>query len=698
MAVPAMSRRVLSPRLLWISQNFATTSTSLQNEVGPDRLLPATELRAWEAEAPVRLRENANDLLTIPPLSVPTMLKNQVDQLPGGHALQKRGRFGEELIWTWSEYHTQVLAVSKAFIELGLQPFHTVAILGHNDPCWHMSNLAAVHAGGFATGIYQTNSASACQYIAEDSRANILVVGDLEQLAKILSIRSSLPHLRVIVLYGDDEVPSELEGVISWQQLLDLGSNASDGNLRARLANIAINQCCALSYTSGTTGNPKGTMLSHDSMTYAARQNMALFEMEYSKETTVSYLPQSHILGMMMDIYNMIPVGGTCYFADKNALKGTLLENIQHYRPTRTVGVPRVWEKIEEGIKSKASSSGPKKLVMDWAKRQALAHHKAEEKGVAHTSLGYSLASKLIFSKLHKALGMEGGKGKGFAIGGAAVSPETVRYFLSLDMKLLEMTGMTETVGMVPITNINQPGGFRIGRVGKVYPHYFDVKVKDRDSTGAGEMLCRGRGTCMGYLNNREKTVEALDEEGWLHSGDLVREDNEGFFTMVGRIKEIIIPAGGENVAPVNIEEEIKSELQEVVSNVMVVGDGKKYLTCLITLKVTADPETLAPTNQLDSRALTWLKSLGTGVTIPEAGLSTEELKSSSFWPVVETAIQAGVERANQRAISNVATIKKWTLLTREFSVDGGELGPSLKLKRFHVAEKYKETINHMYQ
>jgi len=408
----------------------------LQKEVGPDRLLPATELRAWEAEAPVRLRENANDLLTIPPLSVPTMLRNQVDQLPGGHALQKRGKFGEELIWTWSEYHTQVLAVSQAFIELGLEPFHTVAILGHNDPCWHISNLAAVHAGGFATGIYQTNSASACQYIAEDSRANILVVGDLEQLAKILSIRSSLPHLRAIVLYGDDDVPSELEGVISWQQLLDIGSTASDENLRARLANIAINQCCALSYTSGTTGNPKGTMLSHDSMTYAARQNMALFGMEYSKETTVSYLPQSHILGMMMDIYNMIPVGGTCYFADKNALKGTLLENIQHYRPTRTVGVPRVWEKIEEGIKSKASSSGAKKLVMDWAKRQALAHHAAEEKGVAHTSLGYTLASKLIFSKLHKALGMEGGKGKGFAIGGAAVSPETVRYFLSLDMKV----------------------------------------------------------------------------------------------------------------------------------------------------------------------------------------------------------------------------------------------------------------------
>jgi len=199
MTLPAMARRLLSQRFLGISQNFATNAAGLQNEVGPDRLLPATELRAWEAEAPVRLRENANDLLTIPPLSVPTMLRNQVEQLPGGHALQKRGRLGEELIWTWSEYHTQVLAVSKAFIELGLEPFHTVAILGHNDPCWHMSNLAAVHAGGFATGIYQTNSASACQYIAEDSRANILVVGDLTAHQRASTLRKTAVQIFLLL-------------------------------------------------------------------------------------------------------------------------------------------------------------------------------------------------------------------------------------------------------------------------------------------------------------------------------------------------------------------------------------------------------------------------------------------------------------------------------------------------------------------
>jgi len=226
----------LLPRLLGKHKNFATCANNSQKEVGPDRLLPATDLRAWQAEAPVRLRDNANDLVTIPPLSVPSMLKNQVDRLPDGRALQKRGKSGEELVWTWAEYHIQVLSVARAFIELGLEPFHTVAILGHNDPCWHISNLAAVHAGGCATGIYQTNSASACQYIAEDSRANILVVGDLEQLAKVLSIRSSLPHLRVIVLYGDEEVPAEVEGVISWQHLLEIENNASEGNLRARLA------------------------------------------------------------------------------------------------------------------------------------------------------------------------------------------------------------------------------------------------------------------------------------------------------------------------------------------------------------------------------------------------------------------------------------------------------------------------------
>ena len=223
----------------------------------------------------------------------------------------------------------------------------------------------------------------------------------------------------------------------------------------------------------------------------------------------------SHIAGLMMDIYMPMAAGATCCFADRNALKGTLVENLRHYRPSRFIGVPRVFEKIEEGMKSAAATSGIKKKVFhtsitrltilqvgDWAKAQALAHHKAEETGKAHTSLGYRLAHKIVLSKVHDALGFDRVQPFGFNIGGAAVSPETVKYFLSLDMKLMEATGMTETSAALQITNTVEPGNFRIGRVGKAQSHT-QIELKNRDETGMGELLSRGRGNCMGYLNKR---------------------------------------------------------------------------------------------------------------------------------------------------------------------------------------------------
>jgi len=432
-------------------------------------------------------------------------------------------------------------------------------------------------------------------------------------------------------------------------------------------------------------------MLSHDSITYTARHNINCFGWRHGEESVVSYLPLSHVAGLMFDIYMTMAAGATCCFADRNALKGTLLENLRRYRPTRFVGVPRVFEKIEEGMRSAAVKSGVKKKVGDWAKAQALAHHKAEEAGKAHTSIGYRLAHKIVLSKVHDALGFDRVQPFGFNIGGAAVSPETVKYFLSLDLKLMEATGMTETSASLQITNTVEPGNFRIGRVGKAQNHT-QIELKNKDETGMGELLSRGRGNCMGYLNKREKTLEALDDDGWLHSGDLVREDDEAFFKVVGRIKEILITAGGENVAPTNIEEEIKKELQEVVGNVVVVGDKQKFLTCLITLKVTVDPVTMIPTNILDPRAAAWIASLGGGHRP-----TIQELLASPSWSVVEAAIQAGVEKANTRAISNVAKVKRFTVLPKEFSVDGGELGPSLKLRRFHVVDMYKDVIDQMY-
>ena len=197
----------------------------------------------------------------------------------------------------------------------------------------------------------------------------------------------------------------------------------------------------------------------------------------------------------------------------------------------------------------------------------------------------------------------------------------------------------------------------------------------------------------MGYLNDKEKTLQTIDEDGWLHSGDLLTVDTEGFYKIVGRMKEIIITAGGENVAPTNIEDEVRTSLGDIVNQVVVCGDGRPYLTCLLTLRVTMDMATLTPTERLEARAVSWL-AREAGVT----GVRTvSELLENEAWPGVEAAITRGMEEANSRAVSNVARIRRWSVLRRDFSIDGGELSPTLKLKRFHVAKMYKEEIDQMY-
>ena len=197
----------------------------------------------------------------------------------------------------------------------------------------------------------------------------------------------------------------------------------------------------------------------------------------------------------------------------------------------------------------------------------------------------------------------------------------------------------------------------------------------------------------MGYLNDKEKTLQTIDEDGWLHSGDLLTVDTEGFYKIVGRMKEIIITAGGENVAPTNIEDEVRTSLGDIVNQVVVCGDGRPYLTCLLTLRVTMDMATLTPTERLEARAVSWL-AREAGVT----GVRTvSELLDNEAWPEVEAAITRGMEEANSRAVSNVARIRRWSVLRRDFSIDGGELSPTLKLKRFHVAKMYADLIDGMY-
>ena len=299
--------------------------------------------------------------------------------------------------------------------------------------------------------------------------------------AYINLFRNDLPELKAIVLFDDFDGQVSHPGVLTWKQLMEIGKDQTDSCLDERLRNIAVNQCCTLGYTSGTTGNPKGTMLSHDNLTWTALQNTDFFKWEFGEEKVLSYLPQNHMAGMMMDQCMIMSVGGVCCFADKNALKGTLLDNFQHFRPTRVMGVTRIFEKIEDGIKKKgADTKGLKRKIVDWAKSQALNHHKQEESGKVHSSLGYTIGKKLL-RNVHEALGLDQAQKHGFAIGAAAVSPETVRFFLSLDMKLLEMISQTEITAFIQLSNTPEPGEFRIGRVGLEFKDQCEVKLINKD-------------------------------------------------------------------------------------------------------------------------------------------------------------------------------------------------------------------------
>jgi len=303
-----------------------------------------------------------------------------------------------------------------------------------------------------------------------------------------------------------------------------------------------------------------------------------------------------------------------------------------------------------------------------------------------------SWQKKLVLSNVHKALGLDEVVNMEMATGGAATPGETHKFFYSLDMRLFDIYGSTESCGSPQASGKPGPGMCKIGTIGKNPEGYVESKLFNLDNEGAGEIYSRGRGMFMGYLGDKEKTLQTIDEEGWVHSGDVAKQDSDGFFQMVGRTKEIIITSGGENIAPVNIEDEIKRNLPNLVSNLMLVGEGRKFLTCLITLKVEVDPETMQPTNKLTEQVLEVLE----GLSIPLVETVTELINSEGIVEL-DKYIREGVEKANSQAVSNAAKVQKWRILPQEFSVQGGELSPSLKLKRFHVIEKYSQVIDSMY-
>lgn len=554
---------------------------------------------------------------------------------------------------SWREYRERIHRAARALIALGVAAGEHVTILGFNCPEWFIADVGAIVAGAIPAGIYTTNSPEQCQYVAEHCSARVAFVENHEQLAKFLTVRASLPALRAIVLMHGT---TDAEGVLSWDEFLARGSEAGETELAARLAAQREDDVCTLIYTSGTTGAPKGVMLSHANLTWIMAAASSHIDVQPG-DVMLSYLPLSHVAEQCFSLIGNIVFGSWVWFAESI---DTVPETLRDARPHHFLAVPRVWEKMQARMEAVgATNSGLKRRIAKWARGVGAASNYALQNG-ASRGRGYGIAQRLVFSKVRKALGLD--RARTLITGAAPIARTTLDFFLSLDMPILEVYGMSECTA---ITTISTPRRYRTGKAGWILPGT-EVRLAED-----GEICIRGPHVFKGYFRDAEASAAAIDSEGWLHSGDIGEIDAEGYVQITDRKKELIITAGGENIAPALVEGHLKTI--PGVSQAVVVGDRRRYLAVLLAL----DPEKI-PT----------LASL--------AGSPARTLQEASECERFSAHLQQGIDAVNQR-LARVQTVKRFAILPAELSIDGGELTPTMKVKRKVVHEKYAALIDRLY-
>ncbi|XP_049639707.1 long-chain-fatty-acid--CoA ligase ACSBG1 [Suncus etruscus] len=678
-------RAHVSSSLQTDQQPFSKESLSQAAAWVADGRLDPPESLLWTSRADGRVQLRVDASCPQPPRTVHAMFSETLAKYGDLKALGTKCQ-GQWHHISYSQYYLLCRKAARGFLKLGLEQAHSVAILGFNSPEWFFSAVGTVFAGGIVTGIYTTSSPEACQYIAQDSHANVIVVDSQKQLEKILKIWKNLPHLKAVVTYWEPP-PQKLAKVYTMEEFLELGSDVPEVELDTILQAQRPDQCCALVYTSGTTGSPKGVMLSQDNITWTAQYGSQAGDIqpaEVQQEVVVSYLPLSHIAAQIYDLWTGIQWGAQVCFAEPDALKGSLVNTLREVEPTSHMGVPRVWEKIMERIQEVSAQSGfIRRKMLQWAMAVTLEHNLTCP-GSDLKPLATRLADYLVLAKVRQMLGF--GKCQKSFYGAAPMTAETQHFFLGLNMRLYSGYGLSETSGPHFMSN---PYNYRLYSSGKLVPGC-RVKLVNQDSAGVGEICLWGRTIFMGYLHMEERTREAIDADGWLHTGDMGRLDDDGFLYITGRLKELIITAGGENVAPVPIEEAVKTEVP-IISNAMLIGDQRKFLSMLLTLKCTLDPDTAEPTDKLTEQAIEFCQQVGSQATTVSEIVSTKD-------SAVYQAIEEGIRRVNAKAAARPYHVQKWAILHRDFSISGEELGPTMKLKRLVVLEKYKDVINSFYQ
>jgi long-chain acyl-CoA synthetase len=582
----------------------------------------------------------------------------------GGKVAMRAKRFGVWEAISWTDYLDRAERVGNALLALGLTRGDTSAIISENRPEWLFADIGAMLAGAVSAGIYTTDSAKQVDYIVNDCQARILFAENDEQLDKILTVRDRCPTLLRIVVFDlsglrDFSDPQ----VMGFEELLDLGARfraENPGRLEAEAMAAAPDDTAILIYTSGTTGPSKGAMLNHRNLMCSLQLGVPGFEIGPDDEQ-LSFLPLCHIVERNFGVILPLRNGSVVNFAESPE---AVPENIRELQPTYFFGVPRIWEKFYSGVSIRMKEATwfgrmAYALALAIGARHAAARLEWRTPPLTDRIL-FWLADQLVLRNIKRSIGLDRAR---FCLSGAApISPDLLRWLMSHGVNINEAYGMTESTGIMTV----QPyGRVKLGTVGTPVP-YGEVRLG-----AGGEILYRGPNIFQGYLNKPDKTEEAL-VDGWLHTGDVGVMDKDGYIRITDRMKDIIITAGGKNITPSEIENQLK--FSPYISDAVVIGDRRKYLTCLIMI----DHENVLKFAQ-------------------DNNIPFSNFASLCRAPEVVQLVAAEVEKVN-RNFARVETIKEFRLIDQQLTAEDDELTPTMKLKRKFVNEKYKPLIDSMYR
>jgi long-chain acyl-CoA synthetase len=555
--------------------------------------------------------------------------------------------------WTTRSYREvgeTVKELALGLIGLGVEKGDKVSILGNTRVEWTYFDFAALTAGATVVPIYQTNSAEECEYVLENSDAKVVIVEDEDQLEKIRQVRDRCPKLEHII-----RMTGTGGGALSVVELVEQGDGLGEADWAARYESIAPEDICTFIYTSGTTGPPKGCVISHGNYRAMLDMVVQMNVLGGGDELTYLFLPLAHSFALLIQL-GSFELGATLAYWERDPLR--IMANLTEVKPTYFPSVPRIFEKIYTAATSAVEKEGGlKKRIFDWSVGVGKRFREAERSGGAGPllRLQHAAADRLVLAKIRN---LFGGNLRVAVSGAAPINPEILRFFDAAGVLILEGWGMTETSTAATIAT---PEDFRFGTIGKPFP---GVEVKIADD---GEILVKGPNVFKGYYKNDKATAETI-VDGWLHTGDIGEFDADGYLKITGRKKDIIITAGGKNITPANLEAEIKQH--PLISQCVVIGDRRPFLVAVVTL----DPEEAAK-------------------LAAEKGLDLATLHDDES---VRASIQTHLDQVNQK-FARVEQVKKFEVLPRDFSQEGGELTPSMKVKRNVVADKYADEVEALY-